>query len=198
MTVKDKVAQGNDTNRGFCRILPNAKAGGELQMWGTLNVFVMPEIAKGKDCRFHFFLGSGDGASGYSRLDLYEAKYPSHIGEFNTTYNNHPGRRQKLGRFAVYPPKELTDSNPVPDVVADIPDNYNTPAVAEEYTGGHQMIVRKCRVGKVVFDLVPRATQSNGIMGTVAWSLNKGLGIEIIGVEKNKVQLWNPHDPTDA
>ena len=51
MTEKDKIAQGNDTNRGFCRILPNTKAGGELQMWGTLNVFVIPEIAEGKDCR---------------------------------------------------------------------------------------------------------------------------------------------------
>ncbi|KAF8453514.1 hypothetical protein BGX38DRAFT_1177389 [Terfezia claveryi] len=198
MTEKDKIAQGNDTNRGFCRILPNTKAGGKLQMWGTLNVFVMPGIAEGKDCRFHFFLGSGDGANGYSRLDLHEARYPSRIGEFTTTYNNYPGRRQKLGTFAIYPPKELTDVNPIPDVVANIPDNYNTPAVAEEYTGGYQKIVRKCPVGKVVFDLVPRATESNGILGTVAWSLNKGLGIEIIGVSRDNVPLWNPHDPTNA
>ncbi|KAF8436688.1 hypothetical protein BGX38DRAFT_1145359 [Terfezia claveryi] len=93
--------------------------------------------------RFHFFLGSGDGANGYSRLDLHETRYPSRIGEFNTTYNNYPGRRQKLGTFAIYPPKELIDVNPMPDVVANIPDNYNTPAVAEEYTGGYQKIVRK-------------------------------------------------------
>jgi len=52
MTVQDKIAQGNDTNRGFCRILPNAKAGDKLHMWGTLNVFVMPEIAEGKECRY--------------------------------------------------------------------------------------------------------------------------------------------------
>ena len=86
----------------------------------------------------------------------------------------------------------------MPDVVADVPENYNSPAVAEEYTGGYQMIVQKCPVGKVVFDLVPRATQADGIMGTVAWSLNKGLGIEIIGVKREDVPLWNPHDPTDA
>jgi len=199
LTPEDKVAQRDDTNRGFCRILPNSNAGDALHSWGTLNVFVMPEIARGKDCRFHFFLGSGDGAGGYSRLQLYLANNPSQIGEFNTTYNNHPGRGKRLGTFAIYPPKSLTDTNPVPDVVADIPNNYNDPAVAEEWRGKvYQQIVLKCPVGKVVYDLVPKTTMVNGIMPTVAWSLNKGLAIEILGVKKEDVPLWNPHDPTEA
>lgn len=197
MTPREKSALGNDINRGFCSILPNSA--GKLQMWGTLNIFVMPEIAKGKHCRFHFFLGSGDGGSGYSRLDLHHVKHQDRIGEFNTTFNNHPGRYRKFGTFAVFPPESLTAKNPVPDVIADIPDNYNLPAVAEEWSGKHhQQIVKRCPVGKVVYDLVPRATESNGAMGTVAWSLNKGLAIEILGVKKEQVQEWNPHDPTGA
>lgn len=52
LTLADKIRQGNDTNRGFVRILPNEKTNGSLYMWGTLNVFVMPEIAQGKDCRY--------------------------------------------------------------------------------------------------------------------------------------------------
>lgn len=149
--------------------------------------------------RFHFFLGSGDGAGGYSRLDLHRAKYPERIGEFNTTYNNHPGRNQKLGTFAIYPPKTVTDTNPVPDVIADIPNNYNDPAVVEEWTGKvTQQIVLPCVVGKVAYDLVPRATQSNGVLPTVAWSLNKGLAIEMLGVKQVDVPLWDPHTPTGA
>lgn len=51
LTPAEKIAQGNDTNRGFVRIIPNSNAGGALHMWGTLQIFVMPEIARGKDCR---------------------------------------------------------------------------------------------------------------------------------------------------
>jgi len=195
LTPEAKHALGDDTNRGFLRILPNKDAGGALNMWGTIAVFEMPDIAEGKDCRFHFFLGSGDAAGGFSRLQLYSLANVPEVEEFGTTYNNRPSRQQYLGTFAVYPPKWLTDTNPVPDVVANVPDNHNDPAVAEEWTGDvPQQIVLKCPVRKAAYDIVPHATEASGIMSTLAWSLNKGLSIEILGVSKEQVPLWNPHD----
>ena len=50
MTPEEKLALGDDTNRGFIRILPDA-ATGALKSWGTIQVFKMPEIAEGKQCR---------------------------------------------------------------------------------------------------------------------------------------------------
>lgn len=55
MTVEGKKALGNDTNRGFTRIIPHG-VGGPLKMWGTLASFVIPEVARGKDCRYGFFV----------------------------------------------------------------------------------------------------------------------------------------------
>ena len=51
MTQEAKDALGDDTNRGFVEILPNSAAGGALQMWRTMQVFKMPEIAEGEMCR---------------------------------------------------------------------------------------------------------------------------------------------------
>lgn len=146
-------------------------------------------------CRFYFFLGIGDAAGGFSRLQLYSLLHPTEVWEFNTTYNNRPGRSEHLGTFAVYPPEWLTATNPVPPVVANITDNSNVPAVIEEWTGNeYQRIELECPVGKVAYDLSGVATRSDGILPTVAWSLNKGLVIEILGVPKEEVPSWNPHD----
>lgn len=80
-------------------------------------------------------------------------------------------------------------------MVANITDNSNVPAVIEEWTGNeYQRIELECPVGKVAYDLSGVATRSDGILPTVAWSLNKGLVIEILGVPKEEVPSWNPHD----
>lgn len=147
-------------------------------------------------CSYYFFFGPGDAAGGFSRLQLYSLVQPTEVWEFNTTYNNRPDRSDPLGTFAIYPPKWLTDKNPVPDVVADVPDNSNVPAVIEEWKGTYQRIELDCPVGKVAYDLVGVATDPNGILPPMAWSLNKGLAIEILGVPQDEVPVWNPHDGT--
>lgn len=136
--------------------------------------------------RAYFFFGPGDAAGGYSQLQLFSLLQPTEVWEFNTTYNNRPGRSQHLGTFAVYPPPTY----PVPDVVADVPENSNVPAA---YEGGAQ-IEFQCPVGKVAYELVGVATRPDGILPTLAWSMNKGLAIEIVGVPKEQVPLWSPHD----
>lgn len=147
--------------------------------------------------RFHFFLGAGDGAGGYSRLQLFKLMPGSTVEEFATNWNSRPPRQQHLGTFAIYPPQWLQDLYPTPDVVdTTVPNNHNDPSIVEVWTGVYQqMIVTKCpQPGTVAYDLVPAATMSNGISPTVAWSLNKGLVIEVLGVPRSQVPVRNPHD----
>ncbi|KAF8475708.1 hypothetical protein BDZ91DRAFT_190503 [Kalaharituber pfeilii] len=133
-TPEEKEKQGNDTNRGFANITPNNE--GRLMTTGTLQVFDVPDVAEGKQCRFHFFMGAGDGASGFVRLQLFSLVPPGEVGEFTTTFNNRPARDQHLGTFAHYAPEWLEDEHPYPDVVADVPNNWNDPSLIEWGVGG--------------------------------------------------------------
>ena len=140
-------------------------------------------------------MGAGDGTSGIARLNVFTL-FPGPLGEFTTTYNNRPSRKDNLGTLSVSPPDWVRQSIPRPVLTTVLPngDNWNEAAIVEWGVGGfaNQIHIPCPPAGEDVgFDLAPVASRPDGGMSTMAYSLNKGFALEILGVPREAVEPWD-------
>ncbi|KAI5789680.1 hypothetical protein DFH27DRAFT_207755 [Peziza echinospora] len=193
-TKEEKVAQGNDINRGFQKLEVNATAETVVE-WGTIQVIQMPPEAEGKMCRIHFFMGAGDGTSGVARVHIFKL-VDGPFGEFTTTFNNRPSRVEHLGTFSVSPPEWVRELYSRPSLTTTGPngENYNEAGIVEYGIGDRaQQINIPCPPPgvEVPFDVAPVQSRDDGGMALMAYSMNKGVSLEILGVPRESVVPWD-------
>ena len=173
-TAQFRQAQGLDTLRGFVSNTQN-----------TLVVLDVPKAALGRQCSFHFFFGSGDSLAPETFV-LWKLDTPPL--EFSTSWVNRPRREVQLAEIHTGIGPKLSLGFDSSDAVFNF---TNTSVISRTF---------RCDplLGRVGYELALMPSRKNS--PTSAWSMNKGLMIEIhSSYPKNctePLQLNKTHVPT--
>lgn len=183
-TAEFRQEQGLDTLRGFVSHKFNEKTGTE-DVETTIVVLDVPRIAEGKYCSFHFFFGGGD--SSHVRETFILWSLDSIPAEFDTTWNKRPARHRRIGQFQPGVGPALSLGQESHDAVFKFEDTPIVPKAHIKHLS--ESIAFPCDplLGKTAYELVVQPKNFDGkgrpIVESSAWSMNKGLMIEIHGVK---------------
>ncbi|KAF8448260.1 hypothetical protein BDZ91DRAFT_803157 [Kalaharituber pfeilii] len=161
----------------------------------TIVVFDTPQIAHGKECSFHFFWGSGDSSHVNHEIVLWsldgrDNKFPV---EFETTWNNRPYRNHEIARLRPNKGPDLSTGGDSPDAQFHF---FGNPLIQNIKHDENHVARFSCDpfVGKRAFELVYRPgtedmdEHGHPQLSGAAWSMNKGLMIEVHGVQEPSQQ----------
>lgn len=176
--------QGLDTLRGFLNFKRNDTTGAD-DVETTMVVFDVPEIAKGKYCSFHFLFGSGD--SSHVREEIILWSLTDIPVEFDTTWLDKPARYRQVAQIHPGIGPKVSLGGEGNDAVFKYEDTPIVPHKSIKTLSESPAFPCDPVLGKTAYELVIRPTQfdqkGRAIVQSAAWSMNKGLMIEIHGVK---------------
>ncbi|KAI5807750.1 hypothetical protein DFH27DRAFT_547835 [Peziza echinospora] len=181
-----RKALGLDSLRGFVGQTWDSETQ-QSQFVTTILVFNVPEEAKGKRCSFHFFFGSGDSNGEETfflwSLDGRDNWFPE---EFKTTWNNKPYRNQLTAEFESGKGPKITKEGTGEGRDAKFTLHHTEKVKHLEAVGEYKSFPCDPIVGKTAWEIVvkPKFNEKGQVTTpTSAWSMNKGLMIEVHGLQ---------------
>ena len=179
-TPEYKQQQGLDILRGITKHIFNSTTGMD-DIQTSIIILDIPNLAIAKWCSFHFFFGSGDSLESRNTCIIWSLDtLPL---EFETSWNNRPGRQIQLAEFYPSVGAPLSQGLDGNDAIFKYEDTRMIPKGETKIIDGSVAFPCDPFLGKRAYEIVsiPGEFDEKGhsIAQASAWSMNKGLMIEI-------------------